>query len=102
MEGTIKLVRDRVPELLRAKGEEPTIRIAHDEEFPALLRMKLLEEVQEFLESGDAEELVDVMEVVYTLARQNGMEPDALEKRRAAKEAERGGFSEQIVLVPSE
>ena len=99
METTGKLVRDRIPELLKAEGSEPRTRVAHGEEYPALLRVKLLEEVQEFFDSGDAGELVDVIEVVYALAREQGLEPSQLEEQRAAKERERGGFSTQTVLI---
>ncbi|MGH3715181.1 MAG: nucleoside triphosphate pyrophosphohydrolase [Micromonosporaceae bacterium] len=99
MEGTGKLVRDRIPELIRAEGGEPQTRTAHGEEYPALLRLKLLEEVQEFLDSDEPAELVDVIEVVHALAGLKGMAPDRLEELRAAKQAERGGFSAQTVLI---
>lgn len=99
MEGTGKLVRDRVPELIRAGGGEPNTRTAHEAEYPALLRVKLLEEVQEFLDSDDADELVDVIEVVYAIAREKGVDVKQLERLRAAKETERGSFTEQTVLI---
>lgn len=99
MESTGKLVRDRIPELIKAGGTEPRTRVAHGEEYPALLRVKLLEEVQEFFDSGDAGELADVLEVVYALAREQGLDPKQLEEQRAAKERERGGFTTQVVLI---
>ncbi|MGH3655704.1 MAG: nucleoside triphosphate pyrophosphohydrolase [Micromonosporaceae bacterium] len=99
MEGTVKLVRDRIPELMKADGESPQTRIAQGEEYPALLRLKLLEEVQEFLDSGDAGELVDVIEVVHALARDKGVEPEKLEQLRVAKQTDRGGFTTGTVLV---
>lgn len=99
MEGTGKLVRDRIPELITESGGQPETRVAHGEEYPALLRLKLLEEVQEFLDSDDAGELVDVIEVVYALARHKGMEPVRLEELRAEKERERGGFLTRTVLI---
>ncbi|MGH3662488.1 MAG: nucleoside triphosphate pyrophosphohydrolase [Micromonosporaceae bacterium] len=99
MEGTTKLVRDRIPELIKADGEEPKMRIASDEEYPALLRLKLLEEVQEFLDSDDPTELVDVVEVVRAIAKEKGVNATQLEKLRKRKEDERGGFNERAVLV---
>lgn len=99
MEGTGKLVRDRVPELIRDDGGEPDTRTAHEAEYTALLRVKLLEEVQEFFDSDAADELVDVIEVVYALAREKGVDAKQLEKLRAAREVERGGFTERTVLI---
>lgn len=99
MEGTGKLVRDRIPELIRADGGEPRTRTAHGEEFPALLRLKLLDVVQDYLDSEQPDELVDVIEVVHALARLKGMTPERLEKLRSEKQAERGGFGDQTVLI---
>jgi len=99
LEGTGKLVRDRIPELITNSGGQPQTREAPGEEYPALLRLKLLEEVQEFLDSDNAEELVDVIEVVYALARHKGVEPERLEELRAAKEREKGGFRTRTVLM---
>jgi predicted house-cleaning noncanonical NTP pyrophosphatase (MazG superfamily) len=99
LEGAGKLVRDRIPELITEAGGQPQTRVAPDEEYPALLRLKLLEEVQEFLDSDDAAELVDVIEVVYALARHKDVEPVRLEELRADKEREKGGFLTRTVLI---
>jgi predicted house-cleaning noncanonical NTP pyrophosphatase (MazG superfamily) len=40
-----KLVRDRIPEIIRASGSEPVIRVADAASFRGLLEDKLLEEV---------------------------------------------------------
>jgi predicted house-cleaning noncanonical NTP pyrophosphatase (MazG superfamily) len=93
-----KLVRDRIPEIIRASGKEPLVRVADAEVFRDLLRDKLVEEVDEFLASdGDLEELADILEVVLALADDLGAGPAQLEEMRAAKAAERGGFSLRIV-----
>lgn len=93
-----KLVRDRIPEIIRAAGKEPVTRVAASGERMGLLRAKLDEEVREFLESDDdPEELADILEVLLALAAQLGMDHDQLEKLRAAKERERGGFAAGIV-----
>jgi predicted house-cleaning noncanonical NTP pyrophosphatase (MazG superfamily) len=95
-----KLVRDRVPQIIRAQGEEPIVRIADPVEYRALLRAKLLEEVHEVVTADDAhvpEELADVLEVVLALAVDLGVDAAGLETLRAAKAAERGSFTERIV-----
>lgn len=93
-----KLVRDKIPEIIRATGEVPRTRVAHRAEYRSLLLAKLSEEVQEFITSDcDPAELADVLEVVIALADGLGIGRHGLETLRAAKAAERGGFSRGIV-----
>jgi predicted house-cleaning noncanonical NTP pyrophosphatase (MazG superfamily) len=92
-----KLVRDKIPEIIRRNGAEPVFHIAAPEELPALLRAKLVEEVDEFLESSEPEELADVLEVVLALAQELGVQPEDLERLRRQKAAERGAFDERVV-----
>jgi predicted house-cleaning noncanonical NTP pyrophosphatase (MazG superfamily) len=94
-----KLVRDGIPEIVRAHGGEPVTEIAIPARYPELLREKLTEEVAEFLESGEVEELADVLEVVRALARVAGVSPEELERIRAAKADERGAFATRTVLL---
>jgi len=92
-----KLVRDKIPDLIRANGADPVVWRATDEEYCDLLLHKLREEVQEFLEAKSLEELADVLEVVQTLATALGFEPKDLERMRARKASERGGFNGKLV-----
>ena len=62
------------------------------------LRRKLDEEVQEYHESGDHEELADILEVVYALAAATDCTEDALNTIRQEKAQKRGGFSKRILL----
>lgn len=98
MTGTAgKLVRDRIPDIIRSQGLKPVVRVASPDEYEALLRDKLGEEVAEFLASGDVGELADVVEVVYALAALAGVDSGHLELLRAAKADDRGGFAERLV-----
>jgi len=93
-----KLVRDKIPQIIRSKGQDPIIYVAGAEEYAARLRDKLTEEVAEFLASdNDPEELADILEVLYALAEQAGTDAQQLEKLRAAKADERGGFAGRII-----
>jgi len=93
-----KLVRDKIPQIIRSKGQDPVIYVADAEEHAARLRDKLREEVEEFLASdNDPEELADILEVLYALAEQAGADRQQLEKLRAVKAQERGGFSDRII-----
>ncbi|HEX3961319.1 MAG TPA: nucleoside triphosphate pyrophosphohydrolase, partial [Trebonia sp.] len=51
----------------------------------------------EFAASGEVEELADVLEVIYALAALSGLDAAQLEKLRAAKADERGGFTRRYV-----
>ncbi|MGW6280046.1 nucleoside triphosphate pyrophosphohydrolase [Kribbella sp. NPDC055071] len=95
-----KLVRDRIPEIIRANGAEPITYQAEPAEFRRRLRDKLLEEVDEFLtadETTAVEELADILEVIRALAANLGTTPDDLEATRATKAAERGAFTTRTI-----
>ncbi|MBE6090532.1 MAG: phosphoribosyl-ATP pyrophosphohydrolase [Clostridium beijerinckii] len=93
-----KLVRDKIPEIIKADGREFDIEIATEEEKYELLEEKLREEVNEFLEDKNLEELADVMEVLFGLADSLGFNEKELIKARDKKREERGGFKKGIVL----
>jgi predicted house-cleaning noncanonical NTP pyrophosphatase (MazG superfamily) len=98
--GEGKLVRDEIPQIIRAQGGEPILRIADAGEYRELLWAKLAEETAELAAADDAhapEELADVVEVVLALAADHGIDARQLEKLRAAKAAERGSFTKRIV-----
>lgn len=91
-----KLVRDRIPELLDAKGVPYEKRIADDAEYRAELIKKLVEEAGEFAEAGAVEELADVLEVVAALK----LLPEYadVDAARIEKAKERGAFLNRFIL----
>jgi predicted house-cleaning noncanonical NTP pyrophosphatase (MazG superfamily) len=93
-----KLVRDKIPEIIIADGRECDTAIVVGDEKYKLLEAKLQEEVNEFLEDKNLEELADVMEVLFGLADSLGYSEEELLKVRDKKREERGGFKEGIVL----
>jgi len=97
-----KLVRDKIPEIIRAKGEVPSTRVADSAEYRELLLAKLSEEVQEFLASdGDPEELADVLEVVMALADGLGIGQKELETSgRSAPSMRATGSSSSTRIGP--
>jgi len=73
-----KLVRDRIPEIVRKAGKTPVTRVAGEDEMRSLLEAKLLEETDELRKSPPAkrgEELADILEVVHVLARLECLTP---------------------------
>lgn len=93
-----KLVRDRIPEIIEADGKKIDIHYAKEEELMTLLQKKLQEEMKEFSEDNNLEELSDILEVVFGLAAALGYSEEELLAKREEKRAERGGFKEGIVL----
>ncbi len=92
-----KLVRDKVPLMLRRRGHHPIVRTAEPYEYAGLLRARLVEDVEEFLDSDDPHVLADVMEVLLALGEVLGCDGDQLERMRAAKAHERGSFANRVV-----
>ena len=64
-----------------------------------MLRAKLLEEFDEFAKNHQTEELAVILEVVYALGRELGIDPGALEAIRTRKRHSNGGFEAMVVLV---
>jgi len=94
-----KLVRDKIPAIIDENGETPHIRRLSDDEYAALLEQKLDEEVAEFHTDKNAEELADILEVVFALADQLGCSREKLMEIYQHKHAVRGGFAERIFLI---
>ncbi|WP_142415544.1 nucleoside triphosphate pyrophosphohydrolase [Hathewaya massiliensis] len=93
-----KLVRDRIPEVIEKSGKQCEVTLVKNEEKKNLLEKKLLEEVNEYIEDKNLEELADIMEVLFGLADSLGYSEEDLMKKRDEKREERGGFKEGIVL----
>jgi predicted house-cleaning noncanonical NTP pyrophosphatase (MazG superfamily) len=93
-----RLVRDKVPHLMRRHGRHPIVRTAEPYEYAGLLRAKLVEEVEEFLDTDDPRKLADLMEVLLALGQILGYDRDDLERMRTEKANERGRFVERLVL----
>ena len=93
-----KLVRDNIPEIIKKDGKSAKVHIADDVEYDKRLKEKLLEEANEFAESGNPEELADVLEVVYAIARNKVIHKVQLESIVQKKRNEKGSFEKRIVL----
>ena len=97
-----KLVRDRVPEVIRAAGKRCRVEVMDEEGYAQTLRAKLIEEAVEAggASAGElAAELGDVLEVVAALAASEGLTMADVEAAQRAKRRGRGGFDERLRLV---
>ena len=93
-----KLVRDKIPEIIEADGKTCKTRILSDEEYIAALETKLNEEVAEYQEDKNLEEMADVLEVLQAICIARGYSLEELEARRSKKADERGGVADKIFL----
>jgi predicted house-cleaning noncanonical NTP pyrophosphatase (MazG superfamily) len=94
-----KLVRDRIPEIIEKSGRTCTTSILSQEEYAQELHIKLQEEVQEYIEAQNVEELADILEVLFALAKFHGAAEADLIRTREQKREERGGFEDRIFLM---
>ena len=93
-----KLVRDRIPEIIKSSDKSCTIEILSDDVFLRMLDAKLDEELAEYHKDQNIEELADLLEVIRAVAVAWGYTLEELEQVRAEKAAKRGGFEKRILL----
>ncbi len=93
-----KLVRDRVPEIIKESKQIPEYVILSDEEYMAELNKKLKEETAEYLTSNGIEDLADILEVVFAICDARGISEDKIQEVRKEKAIRRGGFQNKILL----
>ena len=93
-----KLVRDKIPEIIEASGKICETEILSDEEYLQMLDKKLDEEFAEYHKDQNIEELADLLEVLYAMAKAKGYSIEELDHVRVEKQKARGGFDKKILL----
>ena len=93
-----KLVRDRIPEIIKSSGRTWVTESLSDEDYLRMLDAKLDEELAEYHADQNIEELADLMEVIRACAVARGYTVEELERVRAEKATKRGGFERKILL----
>ena len=101
-----KLVRDKIPELMIAKNQNPKIQIIkNDSEYLSALHKKLLEEINEFIEASvknnneyAMQEMADILEVIEAICKFKQYDYKTIQDYKSKKKHERGGFEKRILL----
>ena len=94
-----KLVRDKIPEIIeRNEGRSCITRKLNDEEYVLELNKKIKEELNEYLDSGEVEELADLEEVLRAILDYKGVSYEEFEEIRKSKVNKRGAFKDRIYL----
>lgn len=97
-----KLVRDKIPEIIKKDGETPYIRILSTEEYWEYLLKKDQEELEEVrLATSSKEvlkELADKLELLSSMAELHGYTLEDIIDQMLVKRSKNGGFRERILL----
>ena len=97
-----KLVRDKIPEIIKKDNSIPVYRILSDNEYLKELENKLTEECKEVIDAKKEEdkikELADVIEVVSAMAKVNNKTLNDIIKIADEKKKDRGGFDKKYFL----
>ena len=97
-----KLVRDKIPEIIKESGKEPIFYKVDSPELEKLLREKLVEEVTELLSAITSEDVLeesaDVYEVLLAILFSKGYDVKSLVTKADDKRNERGAFTRGYVL----
>ncbi|HFF3188942.1 TPA: phosphoribosyl-ATP pyrophosphohydrolase [Bacillus cereus] len=98
-----KLIRNKIPQIIKSNGKTPTTRILNEDEYIEELCKKTQEELTEYLEADTKEhkleELSDLLELINTLAEHEGTTLEEINNIRKKKAEERGGFSDRVFLI---
>ena len=94
-----KAIRDKIPEIIEKDGYTCNVETLSDEKFLVEIEKKLSEEVVEYQNNKNPEELADILEVVYRIAQLRGISKEELEKIRIKKVEERGSFDKNLFLI---
>ena len=97
-----KLVRDKIPEIIRKRGEVPLFYVAMESEYKRCLHEKLIEESNELNSASKVEdiktEIADVLEVLDAIMKTHGIVQTEIMDIKAHKRNERGGFDRHYIL----
>ena len=101
-----KLVRDRIPEIIRKAGEIPRTRVLNSEEFFKALKEKVLEEAKELARAKTRKEVinevVDISELIDAIIVELEVPKLRICTLRRIKNKKRGAFHKKIFLGETE
>ncbi len=97
-----KAIRDNIPEIIEKDGSSCNVKKLPDAEFLVEMEKKLSEEVTEYQNDKNPEELADILEVIYKIAKLKGISSEELEKIRTDKIEKRGVFENNLFLIDTD
>lgn len=100
-----KLIRDKIPQIIKANKGKYEVRIMNEDEFNRELKKKLIEEAKEVIgvEKDElSKELADVLELIKSIAESENISFDLIEQKQKQRRKERGGFKKRLFLIWSD
>lgn len=94
-----QLVKDNVPKILKEKGSKPHTRTLNDEEYISELEISLDEYVARYTETGGMNELADIVELVYAIAKVKGYDQNKFNALLADRKKKYGGYDKRTYLL---
>ena len=94
-----KLIRDKIPDIIKLQGKKCNTKELNDTEYLRYLNLKLKEEIDEYFESNNPDELADVVEVIYALLKYRDISLKEFEMIRETKLESNGGFNKRLLLL---
>ena len=98
----IKLVRDKIPDIIGAAGKSCTYRVADNIEYQSRLYEKINEELLEFVEDPCVEEAADIFEVFSSICKFHEITMGEVMEAASQKRKDRGSFSKKIILLTND
>lgn len=93
-----KLVRNKIPSIIREQGHIPVTDTLSDSDYLKYLNKKLKEEVNEYSKNSSLNALCDIYEVFNTILEANNIEIETIEKMCADKRETNGSYKEKTLL----
>jgi predicted house-cleaning noncanonical NTP pyrophosphatase (MazG superfamily) len=100
-----KLVRDRIPDIIRQDGRKCQAMTIPEREYRQALLEKLIEEAQETAAASPQEmvaELADLYEVIDTIMAVYEIDRESVLQEQERKRTERGSFEQRIRLLSTD
>ena len=101
-----KLIRDRIPEIIKEAGWKSTVKKLKKVDFLRTLKKKVSEEARELIRAKDKKgiinEIVDIQELIDALTLEIGLSKPKIKKLQVTKRKKRGGFKKRLFLIKQE
>jgi predicted house-cleaning noncanonical NTP pyrophosphatase (MazG superfamily) len=101
-----KLIRDKIPGIIKEAGWTPKVRTLGKSEFLKAVKKKVFEEAGELIRAKDKkgiiDEIADIRELLDVLASEIKLTKSEVKKFQIAKRKKRGGFKKRLFLIKEE
>lgn len=97
-----KLIRDKIPDIIKASQKKCEIKILSHPEYKEALKSKLIEEAQEVFNAKEenlSEEIADVYEVIESLIKAYNLDVQQIKKIKEDKANSKGKFEQKLKLI---